>query len=283
MIQYFKTGVAAAALNAGTGADNQRKTAMEGDTISKHRRSSKSQTSRRNFLYIILVIPVLIIGFINRVNAQTDTDTIVYILENAQSRKDVIVVKPISIGFRTNFDGFQTKITHIDHEYIHTIERTKKGREIPMRHKLSRVSYTLTFDENAKQELYPMEMSVHEFLSLPIYLGKDIVVFGTEINNLSHLEKMYPAIYDEYVKGKKSLKTGGTICIVGSFFFFTIITIPVGIVIYTPGWLIANKGKKKLHSVFEYYFHNNLDLEVCAKYGIIITPYNTSLNFNKQR
>ena len=29
MYQYFKTNVAAAALNAGTGADNQRQTAME--------------------------------------------------------------------------------------------------------------------------------------------------------------------------------------------------------------------------------------------------------------
>ena len=52
MFQYFKTGVVAAALNAGTGADNQRQTAMEGDTISKHRRSSKSHTSRRYFLGI---------------------------------------------------------------------------------------------------------------------------------------------------------------------------------------------------------------------------------------
>ena len=49
MFQVFKT-VAAAAPNAGTGADNQRQTAMEGDTILKHRRSSKSQTSRGNFL-----------------------------------------------------------------------------------------------------------------------------------------------------------------------------------------------------------------------------------------
>ena len=48
MFKYFRTGVAAAALNASTGADNQRKTAMEADTI-QHGRSSTSQTSRGNF------------------------------------------------------------------------------------------------------------------------------------------------------------------------------------------------------------------------------------------
>jgi len=60
MFQYFKTVVAAAALNAGTGADNQRQTAMEADTI-QHGRSSKSHTSRRNFLYVVLII--LLVAF----------------------------------------------------------------------------------------------------------------------------------------------------------------------------------------------------------------------------
>ena len=45
---FFKTGVVAAAMNAGTGADNQRKTAMEADTISIHGRSSTSHKSRGN-------------------------------------------------------------------------------------------------------------------------------------------------------------------------------------------------------------------------------------------
>jgi len=45
MFKVFRTGgVVAATLNAGTGADNQRKTAMEADTI-QHGRSSKSQKS----------------------------------------------------------------------------------------------------------------------------------------------------------------------------------------------------------------------------------------------
>ena len=47
MFNVFKTGVAA--FNAGTGADNQRKTAMEADTISKHGRSSTSHKSRGNY------------------------------------------------------------------------------------------------------------------------------------------------------------------------------------------------------------------------------------------
>ena len=53
MYKYFIANIAAAALNAGTGADNQRKTAMAGDSISKHRRNSKSHTSRNNFYNIL--------------------------------------------------------------------------------------------------------------------------------------------------------------------------------------------------------------------------------------
>ena len=60
MFQHFKTGVVAAALNAGTGADNQRQTAMEADTISKHGRSSKSHTSRGNFLRFFVVAAIAV-------------------------------------------------------------------------------------------------------------------------------------------------------------------------------------------------------------------------------
>ena len=56
MYQYFRRSVAAAALNAGTGAGNQRKTAMEADIISKHGRSSKSQMSRGNLIFLVAVI-----------------------------------------------------------------------------------------------------------------------------------------------------------------------------------------------------------------------------------
>ena len=47
MYKHFIASVATVTLNAGAGADNQRKTAMEADTI-QHGRSSKSQTSRGN-------------------------------------------------------------------------------------------------------------------------------------------------------------------------------------------------------------------------------------------
>ena len=61
MFKVFKTGVAVAAMNAGTGADNQGKTAMEAANNSKnsameaenhvqHGASSKSHTSRRYFI-----------------------------------------------------------------------------------------------------------------------------------------------------------------------------------------------------------------------------------------
>ena len=52
MYKYFIANVAAAALNAGIGADNQRKTAMVGDSISKHRRSSASLKGRNNLLNV---------------------------------------------------------------------------------------------------------------------------------------------------------------------------------------------------------------------------------------
>ena len=48
MYKYFIANVATAALNAGIGADNQRKTAMVGDSISKHGCSSTSHNSRGN-------------------------------------------------------------------------------------------------------------------------------------------------------------------------------------------------------------------------------------------
>jgi len=53
MYQYFRRGVATAAPNAGTGANNQLKTAMEAGTI-QHRTSSKNQMSRGNFILAAL-------------------------------------------------------------------------------------------------------------------------------------------------------------------------------------------------------------------------------------
>ena len=69
MFKVFKTGVAAAAaLNAGTGADNQGKTAMEADTI-QHGRSSVSQKNRGNFLWMVcfaLILGVFVLSGCNK-------------------------------------------------------------------------------------------------------------------------------------------------------------------------------------------------------------------------
>ena len=70
MYQYLKTGVAAAALNACTGADNQRPTAMVGDTI-QHGRSLKSLMS---ILFKLLIAFILFLFVLSLVSACCDCD-----------------------------------------------------------------------------------------------------------------------------------------------------------------------------------------------------------------
>jgi len=188
--------------------------------------------------------------------------------ENAQSRKDVIVKID-----RGRHAGFQTKITHISDKHI--FYRYEYGKEKRINQK--RVAFTLTFDEKFKQEKYPKEMSLKDFLSLPTYNSISTgnwqwVVFGTHgTSNLSQLNKLYPDIYNDYAKGIVLNRTGGVLGGIG--------------VIFTPllvaGLIVNTSGVNKISSAFINYYQTCVDLEVCTKYGIVITPYNTSLNFKK--
>ena len=127
----------------------------------------------------------------------------VYLPENMQSRKDVILI--LGVG------GFQTKITRIDNKYIYYIKYKNSGKEKDKKIKQKKVAYTFSFNEKAKQELYPLRMNAQEFLNLPIYFDKqnNWRVFGTNgMNSLSLLKKKHPDIYDNYMKGKKQYGTG---------------------------------------------------------------------------
>jgi len=192
----------------------------------------------------------------------------VYLQENAQSRKDVIV-KTGGI-----YAGFQTKITHTSDKHIFYSNDNGKEKKI----KQKKVAFTLTFDEKAKQEKYPVEMSVEDFLSLPVYWiyenGDNWIVFGTHsISNLSQLKEYHQNIYDNYVKGTKLKNTGAVLTGLGVFFFPLII----------PGIIIFPSGYEKINNALSTYYNNCVDLEVCAKYGIIITPYNVPHIFKNIR
>ena len=43
-----------------------------------------------------------------------------------------------------------------------------------------------------------------------------------------------------------------------------------------PGVIIMGYGKTKLQNAFANYYKTCVDIEVCTKYGIIITPYKTN-------
>ena len=184
---------------------------------------------------------------------------IINIQENAQSRKDVIVTASAICS------GFQTKITHISDKHIFYCDDNGKEKKIKQR----KVAFTLTFDEKAKQEKYPIKMNTQDFLSLPVYWkyenGDNWIVFGTHsISNLSQLKESHQDIYDNYLKGRKLKNTGAILTGIGVFI------LPLMI----PGVLIATTGYEKINNSLSTYYNNCVDLEVCAKYGIIITPYN---------
>ena len=191
-------------------------------------------------------------------SASVKNNEIIHLQENAQSREDVIVKTGALCS------GFQTKITHISDKYIFYYNN---GKEKKIKQK--KVAFTLTFDEKFKQEKYPIEMNLQEFLSLPVYWkyenGDNWIVFGTHsISNLPHLKESHQGIYDNYLKGTKLKNTGAIITGLSVIFLPLII----------PGILIFPTGYEKINNSLSTYYNYCVDLEVCAKYGIIITPYN---------
>jgi len=183
--------------------------------------------------------------------------------DNTQSRADVIV------GLFQH-GGFQTKITGIDSKYIHYIKFKRNGKQLDKKIKQKKVAYTLTFNESAKQEMYPVRMSVQEFQSLPIYFIKGThawTVFGTYgMSNLTHIKKIHPEIYEDFVKGQKLLRTSSALSIPACIpFLFPFLVV--------PGMITMGNGYSKINNSVAQYYANCVKLEILDKYGIIITPY----------
>jgi len=190
----------------------------------------------------------------------------VYLPENMQSRKDVILI--LGVG------GFQTKITRIDNKYIYYIKYKNSGKEKDKKIKQKKVAYTFSFNEKAKQELYPLRMNAQEFLNLPIYFDKqnNWRVFGTNgMNSLSLLKKKHPDIYDNYMKGKKQYGTGVGISTAG--IILSAFVPPVGWGLSLAGGIVMGNGISKIAIEYMNYYRTCVNLETLDKYGIIITPY----------
>jgi len=186
----------------------------------------------------------------------------VYLPENMQSRKDVIV--------RVGYGGFQTKIMHIDDKYIYH-NNGRKDKKI----KQSKVAYTLTFNETAKHKLYPTRMDVKDFMSLPVYFGKNgtWTVFGTiKMSNLAHVRKIYPEIYEDFTKGKKKQAQAATLSLIGiipPMLFF-----PPWTLGFSIGSLAAStKAFNLINNSITNYYATCVNLGIIEKYGIIVTPY----------
>jgi len=156
----------------------------------------------------------------------------------------------------------------------------RNGKEKSKKIKKANVAFTLTFDKQVKQEKYPLRMDVQDFYSLPIYFpaGKSwaTCVFGTNnMSNLSYLKKEHQDIYEYYVKGKAKMNTAVGISTVG-LVLTCIGLIPVGLVFSLVSMPISLSGQSNMGKAFNTFSSTCVDLEVCAKYGIIITPYNSN-------
>ncbi|MCL2131201.1 MAG: hypothetical protein FWH36_01910 [Lentimicrobiaceae bacterium] len=204
----------------------------------------------------------------NNESIETNKET-VYLPENMQSRKDVIV--------QVGNIGFQTKITGVDNKHMFYIKFKKNGKEKDKKIKVKHVAYTLSFNEIAKQEIYPLRMNLQEFTSLPAYRGlyNTWVVFGTDgMSNLAHVRKIYPEIYDDYTKGKKMTITGTSLLTVSMIFVpFGGVLNPLWWAFYLPGAIIGGNGVSKINNSMTSYYANCVNSEILDKYGIVITPY----------
>ena len=180
---------------------------------------------------------------------------IVYLPANTQSRKDVIVLKYV-------FVGLQTEIMNTDYKYIY-YKKYKRGVEQVAKIKKKNVAWTLTFNDEAKKEKYPEEINLQEFLSLPVVAG--FGVFGAGKSNFIELRKTHPNICNDYLKAQRLMKIGST------FNIFVAIP-PFGI----PGAICLRTGISKAKKAITNYYGTCVDLNVCEKYGIIITPYSVN-------
>jgi hypothetical protein len=93
---------------------------------------------------------------------------------------------------------------------------------------------------------------------------------NTYIDNLKFTPTRICTTLNSFVKGTRQIKTGAILVGVSMIVIWPLI-IP-GVIINSVGWNNANDA-------FLTYYRNCVDLKVCEKYGIIVTPYNTSLSF----
>ena len=184
--------------------------------------------------------------------------------ENAKIIKDVIVRNS------KYFDGFQTKILDVNDTYIYYIQYKTRGREKEKKIKQSKVALTITFDENAKAEKNLAQVEFQDFLCLPAYyaFGTTIpwCVFGTGTTNLPGLETVHPDICKDFIKGRKLTTVASGM--------YSISYLLGGIPLIIVGGIIEGSGKNKIINAFTNYYNDCVSLEVCEKYGIVITPYN---------
>jgi len=177
-------------------------------------------------------------------NEKTET---VNLPENMQSRKDVIVLDD-------DYIGFQTEIIRSDDKYVYYKKYKSNGKEITKKIRKRKIAFTLSFNEKFKQGTYPLQMTVDDFMGLPIYCSKkdrSWIVFGTNRTIvLSELEKREPTMYKSYITGK------------------ALSPVMFGVQIV---------GHTMLNSAFENYYATFVNSEICSKYGIVITPYKESL------
>ena len=60
---------------------------------------------------------------------------------------------------------------------------------------------------------------------------------------------------------------------------YFVVTVPFIVV----GSILWSSGEKKLNDAYMFYYNNCFNMDVCDKYGIVIIPYNTAVNFNKNK
>ena len=101
-------------------------------------------------------------------------------------------------------------------------------------------------------------MNLQDFMGLPIYFDEKSggwIVFGTNRTIvLSELEKRDPQLYKSYIAGKGLARS-----------------------VFGPTTIAGNAI---LSRTFKIYYTTFVSLEICSKYGIVITPYTENpLNF----
>jgi hypothetical protein len=112
--------------------------------------------------------------------------------------------------------------------------------------------------------------------TLSMFYGLVISMFygDNKQHKLPHLEKIHPDMCKNFSKGT-------TLCGVGGVFYS--LSYFLGIApVFIIGGILNGVGSNKLNDAFTDYYSKCFDINVCTKYGITITPYNTKLIFKSK-